>query len=164
MKFFWEKHVVSSFVSVLTLFALSFISISTVGAADHGQLVGENPRSDVPVVLDGDVRAHAQIGNRIFVGGNFQQVRRPNGTTIFRPAVNNGVLALEVNPNGNVLYVGGRFSSWNNSSVQRVARLNASGYRDTSFRASANANVRGLAVTNNCLWVALRHPYQRNSS
>ena len=61
MKFYWEKHVVSSFVSVLTLFALSFISISTVGAADHGQLVGENPRSDVPVVLDGDVRALSLI-------------------------------------------------------------------------------------------------------
>ena len=133
MKFFWEKQVVNSFVSVLTLLAVSFVSISTVGAADHGRLVGEDPRRDVPVVLDGEVRAHAQIGNRIFVGGDFRQVRRPNGTTItqpnifaydintglldenFRPAVNNGVLALEVNPNGNVLYVGGRFSSWNNS-------------------------------------------------
>jgi len=172
MKFFWEKQVVNSFVSVLTLFAVSFVSISTVGAADHGRLVGEDPRRDVPVVLDGEVRAHAQIGNRIFVGGDFRQVRRPNGTTItqpnifaydintglldenFRPAVNNGVLALEVNPNGNVLYVGGRFSSWNNSSVQRVAKLNASGFRDTSFRASANANVRGLAVTNNDVYLA----------
>ena len=34
MKFYWEKHVVSSFVSVLTLFALSFISISTVKCRD----------------------------------------------------------------------------------------------------------------------------------
>ena len=85
--FFWEKHVVSSFVSVLTLFAVSFIPISTVGAADHGRLVGEDPRADVPVILDGEVRAHAQIGNRIFVGGDFQQVRRPNGTTITQPNI-----------------------------------------------------------------------------
>ena len=167
-----EKPVVSSFVTVLALVAVSFTGIATVWAADHGRLVGEDPRRDVPVVLDGEVGAHAQIGNRIFVGGDFQQVRRPNGTTItqpnifaydintglldesFRPAVNNGVLALEVNPRGDALYVGGRFSSWDNSLVPRVARLNASGNRDTSFRASANANVRGLAVTNNDVYLA----------
>ena len=172
MKFLWKKHVVSSFVTVLALFAVSLIGIATVGAADHGQLVGEDPRRDVPVVLDGEVRAHAQIGNRIFVGGDFQQVRRPNGTTItqpnifaynintglldesFRPAVNNAVLAFEVNPRGDSLYVGGRFSSWNNSSVPRVAKLNESGNRDTGFRASVNANVRGLAVTNNNVYLA----------
>ena len=69
MKFLWKKHVVSSFVTVLALFSVSYTGIAPVGAADHGgQLVGEAPRRDVPVVLDGDVRAHAQIGDRIFVG------------------------------------------------------------------------------------------------
>ena len=67
MKFLWKKHVVSSFVTVLALFAASFMGIAPVGAADHGQLVGEFPRRDVPVVLDGEVRAHALIGDRIFV-------------------------------------------------------------------------------------------------
>ena len=114
MQFLWKKLVVSSFVTVLALFAVSFMGIAPVGAAEHGQLVGERPRRDVPVVLDGDVRAHALIGDRIFVGGDFQQVQRPDGTTItqpnifaynintglldenFRPVVNNGVWALEV--------------------------------------------------------------------
>ena len=119
MKFLWKKHIVSSFVTVLALFAVSFTGITPVGAADHGgQLVVEAPRRDVPVVLDGSVRAHAQIGDRIFVGGEFQQVQRPDGTTItqsnifaydintglldenFRPDVNNAVWALEVNPRG----------------------------------------------------------------
>ena len=127
MKFLWKKLFVSSFVTVLALFTASFMGITPVGAAEHGQLVGEFPRRDVPVVLDGDVRAHAQIGDRIFVGGQFQQVQRPDGTIIdqpnifaydintglldenFRPAVNNGVFALEVNPGGDALYAGGRF-------------------------------------------------------
>ena len=61
MKFLWKKPVVSSFVTVLALFAASFMGIAPVGAADHGQLVGEFPRRDVPVVLDGEVRAHALI-------------------------------------------------------------------------------------------------------
>ena len=78
---------VSSFVTVLVLFAASFMGIVPVGAADHGQLVEESPRRDVPVVLDGSVRAHAQIGDRIFVGGEFQQVQRPDGTTIDQPYI-----------------------------------------------------------------------------
>ena len=123
MKILWKKFVVSSFVTVLALFAASFMGITPVGAADHGQLVGEAPRRNLPIVLsreDGlppaEVRAHALIGDRIFVGGDFDEVQRPDGTIItqpnifaynintglvdenFRPVVNNAVLALEVNP------------------------------------------------------------------
>ena len=151
MNFLWKKHVVSSFVTVLALFAVSFMGTAPVGAADHGgQLVGEFPRRNVPVVLDGEVRAHAQIGDRIFVGGEFQQVERPDGTIIdqpyifaydintglldenFRPVVNNGVWALEVNPGGDALYAGGRFVTWDDSFVNRVVKLDAFGNRDTS--------------------------------
>ena len=78
---------VSSFVTVLVLFAASFMGIAPVGAADHGQLVEERPRRDVPVVLDGAVRAHAQIGDRIFVGGDFDEVQRPDGTIITQPNI-----------------------------------------------------------------------------
>ena len=172
MKFLWTKYVVSSFVTVLALFAASFIGIAPVGAADHGQLVGESPRRDLPVVLDGEVRAHALIGDRIFVGGEFQQVQRPDGTTItqpnifafnintglldenFRPVVNNGVLALEVNPRGDALYAGGRFVTWDGSFVDRLVKLDAFGNRDTSFQSSASAVVRSLAVTNEDVYLA----------
>ena len=37
MKFLAKKHVVSSFVTVLALFAASFMGMAPVGAADHGQ-------------------------------------------------------------------------------------------------------------------------------
>ena len=172
MKNLWKKHVVSSFVTVLALLAASFMGSAPAGAADHGQLVGELPRRDVPVVLDGTVRAHAQIGDRIFVGGEFQQVQRPDGTTIdqpnifaynintglldenFRPVVNNGVFALEVNPRGDTLYAGGRFVTWDDSFVDRLVKLDAFGTRDTSFQASASAAVRGLAVTNEDVYLA----------
>ena len=172
MQVITNNRVAASLVSILALFAVSFLGIATVGAANHGQVVPEAVRRNLPVVLDGDVRAHAQIGNRVFVGGDFQQVRRPNGTTItqpnifaydintglldesFRPAVSDAVLAMAVNPAGDALYVGGRFSRWDNSSVQRVAKLDAAGNRDTSFQGSASANVRGLAATNNDVYLA----------
>ena len=172
MNFLCKKHVVSSFVTVLALFAISFMGIAPVGAADHGQLVGERPRRDVPVVLDGEVRAHAQIGDRIFVGGQFQRVERPDGTIIdqpnifaydintglldenFRPAVNNGVFALEVNPGGDALYAGGRFVTWDDSFVDRLVKLDAFGNRDNSFQATASSIVRDLAVTNDDVYLA----------
>ena len=150
------------------------MGIATVGAADHGgQLVGEVPRRDVPVVLDGEVRAHAQIGDRIFVGGEFQQVQLPDGITIieqpnifaydintglldenFRPEVSGGVWALEVNPRGDALYVGGRFTMWDGAFVNRVVKLDAFGDLDISFQATASANVRGFAVTNEDVYLA----------
>ena len=151
MKFLWKKHVVSGFVTVLALFAATFIGIAPVGAADHGELVVESPRRNLPIVLDGDIRAHALIGDRIFVGGNFQQVQRPDGTIItqpnifaynintglldenFRPSVDNGVYALEVNPRGDALYVGGRFQTWDDSFVGRVAKLDAFGNLAVSY-------------------------------
>ena len=190
MEFLLKKHVVSNFVTVLALFAASFMGIAPVGAADHGQLVVESPRRNLPVVLDGDVRAHALIGDRIFVGGDFQQVQRPDGTIItqpyifaydintglldenFRPVVSNGVYALEVNPRGDALYVGGRFSTWDDSFVGRVVKLDAFGNLDISFQATASAVVRDLAVTNddvylagNFLWVCLLYtsPSPRDS-
>ena len=172
MKFLWKKLVITSFVTVLSLFVASFMGIATVGAADHGQLVVEVPRRDVPVVLDGAVHAHAQIGNRIFVGGEFQQVQRPDGNTIdqpnifaydintglldesFLPAVDGGVFALEVNPRGDALYVGGRFIKWDDSFVGRIVKLNAFGDLDISFQATASALVRDLAVTNEDVYLA----------
>ena len=93
MKFLWKKLVVSSFVTVLALFAASFMGIAPVGAAEHGQLVGESPRRNLPIVLDGEVRAHALIGDRVFVGGEFQQVQRPDGTTITQP----NIFAYDIN-------------------------------------------------------------------
>ena len=172
MKFLWKKHVVSSFVTALALFAASFLGIAPAWAADHGQLVIESPRLNLPIVLDGEVRAHALVGDRIFVGGDFQQVQRPDGTTItqpnifaydintglvdenFRPAVNNSVWALEVNPRGDTLYAGGRFTTWDGAVVERVAKVDAFGNRDTSFQASASAGVLGLAVTNDDVYLA----------
>ena len=141
MKILWEKRVVSDFVNALALLAVCFVGIANVGAADHGQLVVEAPRRDAPVVLDGQVRAHALIGNRVFVGGDFQQVQRPDGTAItqpnifaydintglldenFRPVVSNTVTALEANPLGDALYVGGSFVTWDGEFVNRLAKL-----------------------------------------
>ena len=164
---------------ILGLLALSIgvlvavLSVNASGAAvTHGQLVDDEARRDLPVVLDGEVLAHAQIGDRIFVGGEFQQVRLQNGSVVtqpnifaynintgafdfgFRPDVNNDVRDLAVSPNGDALYVAGRFTRWNGAVQNRVTKLNANGTRDTSFNAGATAVVRSIAVTNDRVFMA----------
>ena len=159
-------------ITVITLVLVAFVANNNADAANHTQLVTESPRRDVPVVLDGTVWAHAQVGDRIFVGGDFQQVQRPDGSIItqphifaydidtglldenFRPVLNNSVFDLQTNPAGNAVYVGGRFWKWDNAFPSRIAKLSADGTLDTSFQGSANALVRSMAVTNSHVYMA----------
>ena len=135
-------------------------------AVNHGELVPELARRDLPVTVDGRVRAHAQVGDRIFVGGDFTQVSLPDGTIVdqayiyaydintgafdtnFRPVLNNEVEALETNDSGDGLYAGGRFTRWEEGTVRsfplRVAKLEADGSLDRSFNGRASAVVNTL--------------------
>ena len=164
-------------MAALSLAVLAFLLLgltpSPAGAqTQHQDTVPEMPRRDTPVVLDGTVHAHAQVGDRIFVGGDFQRVQRPNGTIItqpyifaydvntglidenFRPVLNNSVQALETGAGGNGFYAAGRFNQWNNSTAVRIAKLSANGTLDTSFQGSANAVIRDIAVTSKAVYLA----------
>ena len=165
-------------LAVLLVFggALAIVAITATAATaavNHGQLVPDLARRDVPVVLDGEVRAHAQVGDRIFVGGDFQQVQLTDGSVItqpnifaydintgildpnFRPVVNNDVLSLETNNTGDGLYAGGRFTRWEVNGVAtfpgRVAKLDADGAIDRNFVVGASAVVLDIAHVGNCL-------------
>lgn len=133
---------------------------------DQGVVVPDVARRDLPAVLDGQVRAHAQVGDRIFVGGDFQQVELPDGTVLdqahifaydintgvfdpnFRPILNNSVNSLETSADGTGLYVGGRFFRWETPTGThfplRIAKLDAFGNLDTGFNASASAVVLSI--------------------
>ena len=173
-----KRVVAGGLLTFLTLVLVAFFANNAATAANHGQLVTEEPRRDVPVVLDGSVFAHEQVGDRIFVGGDFQDVQRPDGTIIdqpyifaydintglldesFRPVLNNSVHALELNPAEDALYVGGRFWRWEQTAgaqaafPERVAKLDVNGVIDPSFVGDASAIVRGLAVTSSKVYLA----------
>ena len=138
----------------------------------QGQVVPLVPRSDTPVVLDGKVLAHAQVGDRVFVGGDFQQVMLSNGTVItqpflfsydidtgeldpnFRPVLNKLVRVLEPTAAGDGLYVGGLFSTWNGDFPLRVAKLDAQGNLQISFGARASARVQSIAEVGDSVYLA----------
>lgn len=143
---------------------------ATAGVA-QGQVVPLVPRSDTPVVLDGKVLAHAQVGDRVFVGGDFQQVMLSNGTVItqpflfaydidtgeldpnFRPSVNKLVRSLEATAAGDGLYVGGLFSAWDGNFPLRIAKLDAQGNLQTSFGARASARVQSIVEVGDSVYL-----------
>ncbi|MCW2831631.1 MAG: hypothetical protein JWP31_2323 [Aeromicrobium sp.] len=126
-----------------------------------------------------EVSAFAQIGNRVYVGGNFTRVRKSDGSqqyrqpylaafdattgswiSSFRPLFNNQVKALAALPNGK-LAVGGQFSKLDGRTATNLVVLDPiSGRRYSTFRATfgqttsgAKRWVRSLDVSGPYLYV-----------
>lgn len=138
---------------------------------NQGAVVPESVRTDVPVVLDGRVRAHAVIGDRVFVGGDFQQVELNDGTVVdqpylfaydidsgafdtnFRPVLDDSIRSLDLTEDGQGLYVSGRFIRWDDTFVLRVARIDGQGNLDTSWTPDASARVRGVVEIGDSVYI-----------
>ena len=147
-------------------------------AAHTAKIVSENPASNTPNVMDGEVLTIAKVGAMIVVGGTFTTVRNAgNATNIsrrnlfafnpttgaisgtFRPQPNGTVFKVLPAADGSV-YVGGNFtqitSAGKATAVGRLTKLSvATGTQVTAFKPGTfNAAVRDLEVTGGRLWVA----------
>lgn len=154
--------------------AMSFAAVPDAGAAaqaapaipESGALpqawgvagLGKGGTTDMAT----EVSAFAQIGNRVYVGGNFTKVRRNDGSaqyaqpylaafdartgnwiSSFRPKLNNQVKALAALPNGR-LAVGGQFSTANGKAATALVVLEpGSGRTYTKFRATMKQSTKG---------------------
>jgi hypothetical protein len=84
---------------------------------------------------------YEQVGNRIFVGGNYLDIVDETGTIVgrqpylstmdattgkweswFRPDVGNAVFAMQVSPDGG-LFVGGEMGTWNGQAVGALVKI-----------------------------------------
>jgi uncharacterized delta-60 repeat protein len=104
-----------------------------------------------------------QSDGKIVVGGNFTTF---NGTTVnyivrlnsdgtrdlgfnTGTAFNNGVLSIAIQSDGKIL-VGGVFTTFSGTTVNRIVRLNSDGTRDTTFTTNTgtafNGTVRSIAI------------------
>ena len=117
--------------------------------------------------------AIVQVGDTVYVGGEFSQVERAGTTqvltrnnifafsagtgaisTTFNPAVDNTVKAMAVAPDGS-LFIGGSFNSVNGLAYRRVAKVNrTNGQLVTAWQANGNRAVNDLVVRGNRLYVA----------
>src|SRR5689334_19039206 len=154
---------------------LAALAVALPAAADYAQQhrVQINPVDYTPQVLDGEVRAFAQVGTTIVVGGDFTTVSNAAGTVRLRrtnifafdartgaianwaPQLDAPVLALAPG-DGNSVYAGGAFQKVNGAAERALARLSLTdGSRYPGFAASANwGDVRSLINKNGWLYAA----------
>ena len=154
---------------------LAALAVALPAAADFAQQrrVQINPVDYTPQVLDGEVRAFAQVGTTIVVGGDFTTVSNAAGTVRVRrtnifafdartgaianwaPQLDAPVLALAPG-DGNSVYLGGAFQKVNGTAERALARLSLTdGSRYAGFSASANwGDVRSLISKNGWLYAA----------
>jgi PKD repeat protein len=139
----------------------------------QSKLVSANPADWTPAVNDGAVRAIAQAGNTIVIGGTFTSVT-PNGSTTplarsyiaafdattgamrsFAPTLDGPVDALVAAPDGRSVYVGGEFVNVNGVKAKSLARLDlTTGLAVKGFKTVViNGNVLDLKLSGNRLWV-----------
>ncbi len=107
------------------------------------------------------VRAIANIGDTVYVGGQFTEVTGPNGERIgqpflaafdrdtgawkadFRPAVNGAVYSIVPAADGQSIFVGGEFSTIGGQNTGPVARLFLDGSVVTGFQPNLGATGAG---------------------
>ncbi|MFI7661705.1 hypothetical protein ACIBTW_22760 [Micromonospora parva] len=149
-------------------------SAAVVPAPTTATLVSSNPADATPHARDGETRAFAQVGNTVFVGGSFTQLRqtassawitqrylfaydRTTGTmsTTFLPVLDGAVNTLIAGPGG-TLIVGGAFKNVNGVSRKNLVALNPStgAIIDSWVGRSDGGTVRDLALSGNWLYVA----------
>ncbi|MGH3115860.1 MAG: PQQ-binding-like beta-propeller repeat protein [Gaiellales bacterium] len=121
---------------------------------------------------NGRVYAAIQIGNRIYIGGDFSAAVAPDGSAVsrndlmaiyadtgtlvadFRPQPSSSsIRTLAASPDGTMLYVGGGFSSIGGAARRNLAAINPStGSALSGWRADTNGRVNSLAVANGRLY------------
>ncbi|MEX0754942.1 MAG: delta-60 repeat domain-containing protein [Actinomycetota bacterium] len=158
--------------SILT--AGIIVPVASAQPVGHPILVSENPIDITPHVLDGQVRAIAQVGDQVIVGGTFTEVRNQGTQTVltrrnlfafsaatgqidtdFNPRPDDVVESLQPAPDGAHVLVGGSFSAIGGQSRRKVARIRASdGAVDPAFEADFDAKVLDLLVVGQRLFVA----------
>jgi len=150
--------------------------------AAHDTMVSADPADATPNIVDGKVDAILPMGNRIYVGGSFTQVRNPGESRVIPrsglfaldpatnkvdetfvadfdvnpdPAQDRGVKALAAAPGNNELFVGGEFGTLNGAAARKLVKLNAvNGTLDPGFNLSVSAAVKDLVVQGSRLFLA----------
>ena len=151
----------------------------------HTRLVPDVPRTNTPLISDGEIWDLEVVGNRVFVAGNFTSIQnRVTGNTTryaqaglasfnlntglvdaaFRPVFGlGGVQAVEASPDGTRLYVAGDFGTVNGVSKKGVAQLDlTTGAPVAGFTANTNAKATELAATNTTVYVGGRFTLVNN--
>ncbi|TDU87829.1 PKD domain-containing protein [Kribbella voronezhensis] len=145
----------------------------------HNRIVPDIPRTNMPLISDGEIWDIEIVGNRVYVAGGFTSIRNQvTGNTTsyaqanlaaydlstglvdptFRPVFGGGgVESVEASPDGTKLYVAGSFNAVNGVTKRGVASLSpTTGAPVTGFTANTDVKATELAVTNSTVYIGGR--------
>ncbi|ASW57647.1 hypothetical protein CIK06_12950 [Plantactinospora sp. KBS50] len=160
-------------ISVLAVLLGAPAHAVLVPAPEVGTLASANPSNTTAHARNGETRAFAQIGDIVYVGGSFTQVRsaavatwvaqpylfaydRRNGDLVtgFVPTLDGAVNDLVVSPDGKLI-VGGAFKNVNGVSRKNLVELDpATGATVSSWVGrSDGGNIRAMKLHGNDLYL-----------
>ncbi len=136
-------------------------------------IVSADPVNFTPNLVDGDVRSVVQIGGRIFIGGNFTQVKAAGSQTVvdrsrvlafdaatgaiddsFKPSADGEVSVLLPSADGHSIYLGGQFTHIDGVARKVLTRLDIdTGQPVAGFTPNVDARVKDLRLSGGRLWV-----------
>jgi PKD repeat protein len=136
-------------------------------------IVSADPVGFTPNLLDGDVRSIVQIGDRVFISGNFTQVTEAGSSTVitrnrvlafnattgkiddnFKPSADGEVSVLLPAADGKSIYLGGLFTHIDGAPRKVLARLDVNtGQPVPGFTPDVDARVKDLRLAGGRLWI-----------
>jgi len=146
----------------------------------HNRLVPDIPRTNLPVISDGEIWDIEVVGNRVYIAGGFASIRNNTATNRtsyaqaylaaydlttglvdanFRPVFggNGGPESVEASPDGTKLYVAGNFNAVNGVTKRGIARLTpATGAPITTFTAHTDQKATEIQATNTTVYAGGR--------
>ena len=117
-------------------------SAFTVGAAANDTVSTIAVQSDGKILLGGTFTTFNGVTVNRIVRLNADGTRDTAFTTNTGTGANNTVYTIAVQPDGKIL-VGGQFTTFSGVTVNRIARLNADGTRDTAFTTNNGTGITG---------------------
>ncbi|HEU5152715.1 MAG TPA: PKD domain-containing protein [Iamia sp.] len=140
-------------------------------AVSHPTLVRPTPSATTPHVTNGNVRTVAEVGDSVVIGGDFTASTDPDRTAVNRsfllafdkatgrirrdwvPVLDNEVFSVVAAPDGQSVYVGGRFNRVNGVLSNKIARISMADGSRLPFQAGFDAVVTTMALQGDRLFV-----------
>jgi outer membrane protein assembly factor BamB len=150
-----------------TVLLLASMAVAVLLASGVASAALSNLADEGTVNVDGQVRTILEVGNRIYIGGDFTHVNgisrnylaamdaTTGQLTGWNPNPNANVRALAVSPDGTRIYVGGAFTAINGISRGHLAALDPATGAVMAWRPapSSGGSVRAIALSGNRLYI-----------
>ena len=113
---------------------------TNAGSAANGSVLGIAIQTDGKIVICGSFSTWNGVTVNRIVRLNSDGTRDVPFTTNTGTGSNQSIIALAVQSDGKIL-LGGGFSTWNGTTVNKLVRLNSDGTRDTAFTTNTGTGI-----------------------